>query len=431
MRKKAKRKAPKGYLYTIKTHKIRMDVNNKQDTYLFQVSQYARKMWNMGLGYHKASLSVGHPVFKLRKEINKIKHFVLPWGHNLPQIPAKNALINLETALTRFYTARKKGEQSQDYPRFKNIKSKPSIQADDGGGTFIAVEGKTLLLSKAWKYSRLRLREELRFKGDIAQVVLTKENGYWWAAITVATLEKIPVLPAEWEGKTGGFDPSIGDTLGGYSDHETDKLYENPRFYRTAEQKLAELDKEIARSFKQNNNHLTGKNRRRKEQRRNLHASLANRRADAAHKMTTEIAERPVAKIVTESNNANAWARSPMFSKSTHDASPGTIIRNLAYKTRWAGKEFEQADRHYASTRTCSGCGWFWGDMALSDRNFVCPKCGELHREINSARNFRDYEPQREVLAQTIGSVKPSRADSSAVSQEKTEPVPSRVAPLG
>jgi transposase len=56
------------------------------------------------------------------------------------------------------------------------------------------------------------------------------------------------------------------------------------------------------------------------------------------------------------------------------------------------------ADRWFASSKTCSGCGAVKAKLALSERTYVCTSCGVvLDRDVNAAVNLAEYG--RQVIA--------------------------------
>ena len=405
---KVERNTPDGMRRRKVTHKIRMKTNNKEDSYLWNLWQYSRMCYNLCLGYHQLTLKMHQPCFKLRVWLNRIKKYRFPWAVNFPQIVQKNIVYNLENTLARFYKSRKKGENTIGYPRFKNRKEQPSIRIDNGRDSVPVFKGKIMTLGRSWKYRHWRLTESLRFKeGEICQVTLVREErGVWDVCVTVEILEPIPEIHEDNIGKNAGGDHGIGDTLFAYADDELEETHKNPRFYRKSEAEIAQLDREIARSYKQNGKKLTKTNEKRQEKRRKLHRKIKNSRNDVIHKMTTKITNRPISRLVIESSNANAWARHPSLSKSTYDAAPATITAMLRNKCDAKGIELEQADRHFASTKTCSNpeCGWFWRDMQLSDRVFICQECGlVLDRDINAARNLKRWTKNIEQPASLGG----------------------------
>ena len=57
------------------------------------------------------------------------------------------------------------------------------------------------------------------------------------------------------------------------------------------------------------------------------------------------------------------------------------------------GIHFIQANRFFPSSKTCSCCGERKYDLKLSDRVFVCKKCGlVIDRDYNAALNLQKYE---------------------------------------
>jgi putative transposase len=49
-------------------------------------------------------------------------------------------------------------------------------------------------------------------------------------------------------------------------------------------------------------------------------------------------------------------------------------------------------DRWFPSSKTCSGCGHIKETLLLSERKYVCEKCGMvIDRDLNAAINLRNY----------------------------------------
>ncbi|BBZ19677.1 hypothetical protein MGAD_40120 [Mycolicibacterium gadium] len=67
----------------------------------------------------------------------------------------------------------------------------------------------------------------------------------------------------------------------------------------------------------------------------------------------------------------------------------GELRRQLSYKSQWRGGELIVADRFYASSKLCSGCGATKAKLRLSERVYHCETCGvTLDRDLNAARNL-------------------------------------------
>ena len=61
----------------------------------------------------------------------------------------------------------------------------------------------------------------------------------------------------------------------------------------------------------------------------------------------------------------------------------------ISYKSNWYGRSFQKIDRFFASSKTCSCCGYKMDSMNLSMREWTCPSCGTIHdRDLNAATNI-------------------------------------------
>lgn len=67
------------------------------------------------------------------------------------------------------------------------------------------------------------------------------------------------------------------------------------------------------------------------------------------------------------------------------------LVDKLSYKAEWYGRAFVQVDRFYPSSKLCHDCGHKYKGLRLSEREWVCERCGIPHdRDVNAALNIRD-----------------------------------------
>ena len=74
--------------------------------------------------------------------------------------------------------------------------------------------------------------------------------------------------------------------------------------------------------------------------------------------------------------------------------------RQLEYKVEMRGGRLIVADRWFASSKTCSCCGYKRETLPLSVREWTCPECGTEHdRDLNAAINLKNYAVSSTVSA--------------------------------
>jgi putative transposase len=101
------------------------------------------------------------------------------------------------------------------------------------------------------------------------------------------------------------------------------------------------------------------------------------------------------------------------------DASWGTFSRQLAYRASWYGCELLVAPRFFASTKTCSACGTKRKVMSLSERVFVCERCGLVtDRDRNAAANLAAWG-ESELAARESRSRTPKCEAGSTMPEER------------
>jgi putative transposase len=118
-----------------------------------------------------------------------------------------------------------------------------------------------------------------------------------------------------------------------------------------------------------------------------VHLTVANRRADFLHQLTTRLARTKRA-IAVESLNVAGMVRNRRLAHAISDAGFAEFQRQLEYKAGWYASKVWAADRWFPSSKTCGDCGAVNQGLTLADRTWLCI-CGAEHdRDRNAARNL-------------------------------------------
>ncbi|MYD89669.1 MAG: IS200/IS605 family element transposase accessory protein TnpB [Caldilineaceae bacterium SB0662_bin_9] len=391
-----------------KSHRIALFPTDRQATLMMEHAGWARvaanwardefrRAWFTGEGEPNEWLSD----MDLRKRFNAVKREAFPWSRKLSQYVAKNAIIHMGLGLAswgEYCQARKQGRphRKTGFPPVRKRHRKVAFTPSNGRNS-IQVDGCSVHLPRiGW----VRMREELRFEGDIMGVTVSRKGGRWFASFTVDTCEPAP------DPKPG---PDIGIDMGVKTlvtvwDGDVLEEIANPKALTAALKSLRRLDKAIARSIHTHGKHNPSQRRDGLYAQRNrLHFDIANLRADHHHKATTQIAKRG-GTVKVETLNVDGMKRNRRLARAISDAGMAEFVRQLEYKCGWYGTAFEKVDRWYPSSKTCSACGAVKQSLLLSERTYRCNRCGfECDRDENAARNLQAYtghpEPARTLNA--------------------------------
>ncbi len=357
----------------LRAHQIELTPNNKQSTRMAQHCGYRRVAFNFALSAFKAGLDADNWQSEqdLRKEFNAVKREKFPWSADLSQNASKNAIRDLGDAVTRW----KKGQNR--FPVYKKRSGKCSYQADNGAGT-VNVHKKRIDLPKiGW----VRMREELRYTGEITKVVVSRKNDRWFVSILVrCDSNNYRHQPPLFDDKQPiGIDVGI-NTLATCSDGTK---YDNPRPLKRYERKLARANRALSRKVLRSQNWQKQKRRLGK-----LHERIGNIREDTHHQASTRIVRRASA-IGIETLNISGLLKNRKLAKALSDSALSRFLTMLKYKAERRGIPITQADQFFASSKTCSSCGHKKKHFTLSDRVYNCLKCGfTCDRDLNAAINL-------------------------------------------
>ncbi|MEU5941980.1 IS607 family element RNA-guided endonuclease TnpB [Micromonospora sp. NPDC047548] len=216
------------------------------------------------------------------------------------------------------------------------------------------------------------------------------ERGRWFASFQVEiqrATDRTPARPDVAAGVDLGVKclAVIADSQGKV------RFIPNPAHYDSALKQLKRLSRRVSR--RRGPDRRTGQKPSRRwhaanTERNRTHHRVANLRADALHKLTTNITAE-YGTVVVEDLNVAGMLRNRRLARRVADAGFGEIRRQSAYKTDWTGGTHVVADRWYPSSKTCSNCRAVKAKLPLHVRVFTCDTCDlVIDRDANAARNL-------------------------------------------
>jgi putative transposase len=209
----------------------------------------------------------------------------------------------------------------------------------------------------------------------VLAATVSEQAGHWDVSVLVEQEQAVP----EQSGPVVGVDLGL-KRLATLSDGT---IEENPRHLKQQLRKRKRLHRAVARKRK-------GSQNRQKAARRlgGQYRTVANQRAETLHHLTSRLAKTK-AVIVIEDLHVAGLLKNHHLAQAIGDVGFGEFRRQLTYKAAWYGCRVIVADRWFASSKTCSGCGWVDEALTLADRTFHCQACGRvLDRDLNAAKNL-------------------------------------------
>ena len=147
-----------------------------------------------------------------------------------------------------------------------------------------------------------------------------------------------------------------------------------------------------------------------------LHEHISNKRKDFNEKLSTKLVKENDV-IVLETLSLKDMAKKKSFEekcnssdktdhgKSVHDLGWAYFVNRLKTKAVEQGKIVIEADKWFASSKTCNKCGYVNKDLTVQDRSWICPRCGTEHnRDENAAINLKNIALDRIFTEGTSGS---------------------------
>lgn len=291
----------------------------------------------------------------------------------------KQAVIDMLDAYKRFF------KQHTGYPKFKSKKdNKQSCRFELGAISKRNVYTDYKLSLANIKNVKFRCNKKYaeylqKYKQNIRQATLTKlPCGEYYLSI---------LIDGDLTHKVKESHHIIGIDLGvkDFIVTSDGEVFENLHFKKSESKKLIKIQKQLSRKQNGSNN----KNKARIKLAK-LYKRITDKKQYYLHQVSnTLINENQV--ICMEDLNVKGMLKNHKLAGSIQEMSFYEFKRILEYKANWYGRKLIFVDRFYPSSKTCNHCGYVNKKLKLSDRQWVCPDCGEIiERDYNAALNIRD-----------------------------------------
>ena len=163
------------------------------------------------------------------------------------------------------------------------------------------------------------------------------------------------------------------------------EIFDNLHFKKSQSNKIKRLQRQLSRKQKGSNNRNKARKRLAK-----LYKKINDKKQYYLHQVSnTLINENQV--ICMEDLNVKGMLRNHKLAESIQEMNFGEFKRILEYKAKWYNRKMVYVDMFYPSSKTCNHCGYINKQLKLSDRQWTCPKCGEvIERDYNASLNILD-----------------------------------------
>ena len=368
----------------LKAIKIRLYPNVTQATQINKLLGCYRVVYNQCLNrkiksYEENKISENRTTLShfIHHELLKDDNFV--WLREQNTKVLKQAVNDMLSAYKNFF------ERHTGYPRFKSKKdNKQSCRFELGA------------ISKRNDYTTYKLSlaniRNIKFKCNdkYAQYLQKhKEN------IRQATLTKLPcgeyylsiLIDGDLTHKVKESHHTIGIDLGikDFIVTSDGEVFDNLHFKKSESDKLKRLQKQLSR--KENNSNNRNKTRIKLAK---AYKRITDKKQYYLHQISNYLIDENQV-ICMEDLNVSGMLQNHKLASSIQELNFGEFRRMLEYKANWYGRKLVFVDRFYPSSKTCNHCGYVNKKLKLSDRQWVCPDCGEIiERDYNAALNIRD-----------------------------------------
>ena len=182
-------------------------------------------------------------------------------------------------------------------------------------------------------------------------------------------------------------DDSVGIDLGvkDFVITSDGEVFDNLHFKKSETKKIKRLQRQLSKKQKGSNNRNKVRIKLVK-----VYKRINDRKQYYLHAVSNSLIDENQV-ICMEDLNVKGMVKNHNLAESICEMNFGEFCRMLEYKANWYNRKIVFVNRFYPSSKTCHNCGCINKDLKLSDRQWICPNCGEIiERDYNAALNILD-----------------------------------------
>lgn len=382
---------------SIRQVKILLIPTKKQRQKFYDYSYYADLMYNKAIDWNNELYASEGAFYSKFDLINMLPSF----KESNPDFTSVDSYV-LKTAVTDFRVALNKMKSGAGYPRYKKIGRNLAFGTRNDR---LKVKSNTVQISSIgivkckhchW-LTEDKSDEQLEFiKWHNPRI---KFDGKYWFLVTGIDVN---IEPDEITDEVIGVDLGI-KTMIYTSNGVTKDNINNTRQVKFLERRKKILQKKCSRKYelnKQGKKYVKTKNIKRLEKQiRLIDRKLHNIRENYNQTITNELISMYPKRIMIEDLNIKGMLKNRHLSKSIQKQCFYRIRQLLIEKAiNTMTVQIGVVNRLYPSSKKCSRCGNIKKDLKLSDRTYVCDKCGlVIDRDYNASINIRDCKDYKIV----------------------------------
>ena len=163
------------------------------------------------------------------------------------------------------------------------------------------------------------------------------------------------------------------------------EVFNNLHFKKLEIKKIKKLQKQLSRKQKGSNNRNKARIKLAK-----VYKKINDKKQYYLHAVSNSLIDENQV-ICMEDLNVKGMTKNHNLAESILEMNFGEFRRMLEYKAQWYNRRIVFVDRFYPSSKTCHNCGYVNKELTLNDREWLCPRCGEvIERDYNAALNILD-----------------------------------------